>query len=137
MKKEEVPQDDGALGKMTREVCYATDKDGNYTTELSTGWEVKTAALDAAWGDIAERVAVARVRVEKGEASPLLFFMESRLMDMPTLKAYTGLWGWQIKRHLTAKGFERLSEKKLQRYAEAFGVSVEDLKSMTLHEREI
>ena len=41
MKKEDIPQDDGALNKLTREVVYATDSAGNYTTELSTGWEVK------------------------------------------------------------------------------------------------
>lgn len=134
MKKEDVPQDPGALGRMTREVCYATDKDGKYVTELSTGWSVKAQALDAAWEDIVERTARAREKVEKGQASPLLFFMEKRLMDMPTLAAYTGFWKWRIARHLTPRGFAKLPDKKLQRYADVFGVSVADLKSMTLHE---
>ncbi|TDX01351.1 hypothetical protein [Dinghuibacter silviterrae] len=134
MKQEDVPQDNGALGKMTREVCYATDKEGKYVTELSTGWSVKTDALDTAWHEIEERVAKAREKVLAGEASPLLFFMERRLMDMPTLVAYTGFWKWRIKKDLTAKGFARLSPRRLTRYAEAFAVSVEDLKSMTFHE---
>lgn len=134
MNKEDVPQDSGALGKMTREVCYATDSEGKYVTELSSGWAVKNAALDAAWQDIEERVARARDKVLKGEASPLLFFMERRLMDMPTLAAYTGFWKWRIRKHLTAKGFAGLSGRRLSRYAEAFAVSVDDLKSMTLHE---
>ena len=38
MKKEDIPQDDGALNKLTKEVVYAVDSSGNYTTELSTGW---------------------------------------------------------------------------------------------------
>jgi hypothetical protein len=134
MKKEDVPQDSGALGKMTREVCYATDAEGRYVTELSTGWDVKSEALNAAWHDIGERVTRARDKVLAGEASPLLFFMEKRLMDMPTLAAYTGFWKWRIKKDLTAKGFARLSPRRLTRYAEAFAVSVDDLKSMTLHE---
>jgi len=46
MKKEDIPQDDGALNKLTREIVYATDSTGNYTTELSTGWDVKAKALD-------------------------------------------------------------------------------------------
>ena len=29
MKKEDVPQDLGALGKITKEVCYATDDQAN------------------------------------------------------------------------------------------------------------
>lgn len=134
MNKDDVPQDKGALGKLTREVCYATDAQGKYVTELSAGWAVKNQALDATWQDIEERVARAREKVARGEASPLLFFMERRLMDMPTLAAYTGFWQWRIKRDLTARGFARLSPRRLSRYAEAFAVSVEDLKSMTLHE---
>lgn len=134
MKQEDVPQDKGALGKLTREVCYATDGQGRYVTQLSSGWAVKNAALDAAWEDIEERVTKARARVLAGEASPLLFFMERRLMDMPTLVAYTGFWKWRIQRDLTPKGFQKLSPRRLSRYAEAFAVSVDDLKSMTLHE---
>ena|SRR5579863_5620248 len=134
MKKENVPQDLGALGKITKEVCYATDSSGKYVTELSNGWKVKTDALDVAWKDVEERIAVAKQKVLKGEASPLLFFMEYRLMDMSILSDYTGYWKWQIKRHLKPEVFKRLSERKLQKYAEAFNVRAEDLKTMTVHE---
>ena len=134
MKKEDVPQDMGALGKVTKEVCYATDKDGNYTKELSTGWEIKTGALDLAWKDIEERVKEAKQKVLNNEASQVLFFMEKRLMDMTTLSAYTGFWKWQIKRHIKPPVFKKLSDKKIKRYAEAFNVSVEDFINMNVHE---
>jgi hypothetical protein len=134
MKKENVPQDLGALGKITKEVCYATDSSGKYVTELSNGWKVKTDALDVAWKDVEERIAAAKAKVLRGEASALLFFMEYRLMDMSILSDYTGYWKWQIKRHLKPGVFKRLSESKLQKYAEAFNVKAEDLKTMTVHE---
>ena len=134
MKKENVPQDMGALGKVTKEVCYATDSSGKYTTQLSTGWDVKKEALNVAWKDVKERIAKARQRVLNNEASPLLFFMEYRLMDLSILSDYTGYWKWQIKRHLKPEVFKQLTEKKLQRYAEAFNVTAEDLKTMTVHE---
>ena len=134
MKKEEIPQDDSALNKLTKEVCYAVDNAGNYVTELSTGWDVKAKALDVAWEDIEQRIAVARQRVLNKEASPLLFFIEYRLMDIAIVASYTGFWKWQIKRHLKPAVFEKLPDKKLQRYAEAFNVSVEDLKTMNVHE---
>lgn len=134
MKKENVPQDLGALGKITKEVCYATDSSGKYVTELSNGWKVKTDALDVAWKDVEERVAAAKQKVLAGEASPLLFFMEYRLMDLGILADYTGYWKWQIKRHLKPEVFKRLSERKLQKYADAFNVKAEDLKTMTVHE---
>ena len=134
MKKENVPQDLGALGKITKEICYATDSSGKYVTELSNGWEVKTDALNVAWKDVEERIAKARQQVLNGEASPLLFFMEYRLMDIGILSDYTGYWKWQIKRHLRPEVFNRLSEKRLQKYADAFNVKAEDLKTMTVHE---
>ena len=134
MKKEEVPQDLSSLGKITREVCYATDDAGKYTTQLSQGWDVKISALDAAWQDIGERVEAAKAKVLRGEASPLLYFMELKLMDIKVLAGYTGFWQWQIKRHLQPTVFKKLSDRALRRYAEVFEISVADFNSLIVHE---
>ncbi len=134
MKKEDVPQDLGALGKITKEVCYATDESGKYTTQLSAGWDVKITALDTAWQDVEERIAAAKQKVLNKEASPILFFMEKGLMDIKILAGYTGFWQWQVKRHLKPEVFNKLSEKKLQKYAEVFNVSVPNLQTMTINE---
>ena len=133
MKKEDVPQDLSSLGRITKEVCYATDNSGKYVTELSKGWDIKITALDAAWQDIESRIAAARDKVLNKEASPLLFFMERGLMDIGILAGYTGFWEWQIKRHLKPDVFKNLPDKKLQRYAEVFNVSVDDFKNMNVH----
>lgn len=130
MKKEELPQDPSVLDKFTKDLCYVVDESGNYTTGLSRGWEVKAAALDLAWDDIKERIEDARQKALKGEISPLLFFMELRLMDLDTLAGYSGFWKWQIKRHMKPSVFNNLSDKKLQRYAKVFEVSVDDLKNV-------
>nr|WP_294795971.1 hypothetical protein [uncultured Mucilaginibacter sp.] len=134
MKKEEVPQDMSALGKITKEVCYATDETGKYTTQLSNGWDVKITALDKAWEEIDDRVAAAKQKVLNSEASPLLLFMEKGLMDIKLLAEYTGFWQWQVKRHLKPEGFKGLSDKKLQKYAEVFNVSVNDLQNMNFND---
>ncbi|MEJ7770052.1 MAG: hypothetical protein WKF89_19700 [Chitinophagaceae bacterium] len=134
MKKEDIPQDPSSLSRHTKEVCYALDSSGNYVTGLSTGWEVKITALDVAWQDIEQRVLSAKHKVLTGEASPLLFFMELRLMDLGIVASYTGLWKWSIKRHLKPANFNKLPEKILRRYAEAFNVSVDELKTMKVHE---
>ena len=134
MKKEDVPQDLSSLGKITKEICYATDNKGNYVTELSQGWDIKITALDAAWKDIKKRVEAAREKVLNNEASPLLFYMEKGLMNIGILAAYSGFWKWQIKLHLKPDVFNKLSNKKLQTYAEVFNVTVEDLKNISEHE---
>ena len=134
MKKDAIPQDLSSLGKITKELCYATDDSGKYTTELSKGWEVKIKALDVAWEDVNRRIESAREQVLKNQASPLLFFMEYRLMDIKILADYSGFWKWQIKRHLKPRVFNSLSDKTLKKYADALNIKVEDLKSMTVHE---
>ena len=134
MKKDAIPQDLSSLGKITKELCYATDDSGKYITELSKGWDVKINALDVAWEEIKRRIESAREQVLKNNASPILFFMEYRLMDINLLADYSGFWKWQIKRHLKPKVFNTLSNKKLTKYAMAFNIKVEDLKSMTVHE---
>ncbi len=123
-----------ALGKITKEVCYATDESGKYTTQLSDGWDVKITALDKAWEEIDDRVNAAKQKVLNGEASPLLFFMEKGLMDIKLLAEYTGFWQWQVKRHLKADVFKDLSDKKLQKYADVFNVSVDDLQNMNFND---
>lgn len=117
------------LEGFTREVDYAVDESGKYTSVLSSGWEVKTSALDLAWDDIKLRVKEAEEKVRSGQASPVLFFMELRLMDPGILAAYTGYWQWQVKRHMKANVFNKLSDKKLQKYADLFEITLEELKN--------
>lgn len=129
MKKEDLPQDASALVGVTREVCYVKGTDGKYTSDLSTGWDVKKQALDNAWDDIKERVADAATKVKNGEISPVFYFMEAKLMDVTLLSGYTGFWKWTIKRHFKPSIFKNLNDKKLATYAKAFDISVEELKN--------
>ena len=49
MKKDEVPQDTSNLETAKlKELYYAIDDDGNYTTVNSSGWDPKTIALNQA-----------------------------------------------------------------------------------------
>ncbi len=128
MKKEEVPQDKSNLESANfRELCYAVDENGEYTTERSTGWSPKTIALDNAIEEIHERVEAARQRVIAGERSPLEYYMELHKMDVGILASYAGLWAWRVKRHFKPSVFKRLGKKRLQKYADIFEITVEEL----------
>lgn len=131
MKKNEVPQDESKLEKANiREMCYAVDENGEYTTELSTGWDPKTIALDNAIKQIEERVAAAKQRVLQNESSPLEYYMELNKMDLPILASYAGIWKWRVKRHFKPSVFKKLSQKTLEKYAAVFDISVDELQTI-------
>jgi hypothetical protein len=132
MKKSEVPQDKSNLeSKSFKELCYAVDENGNYTTAQSTGWTPKTIALDNAIEDINERVETAKQNVLNGQTSPIEYYMELHKMDLNILASYAGMWKWRVKRHFKPKVFKRLSKRVLQKYADIFEISVAQLKDIT------
>lgn len=131
MKKNEIPQDKSNLESANfRELCYAVDEDGNYTTGHSTGWNPKKIALDNAIADINERVSDAKERVLNNKTSPIEYYMELHKMDLPILASYIGLWKWRVKRHFKPHIFNKLSDKILKKYADIFEISIEELKDI-------
>lgn len=133
MKKNEVPQDKSSLSSINmKELCYATDENGNYTTELSEGWEPKTIALNNSLEEINERIEEAKQQVFNGEVSPIAYFMELNRMDVGILASYVGKWQWQVKRHFKPNVFRSLSTKTLEKYASVFSISVENLKNFKI-----
>ncbi|NUY81379.1 hypothetical protein HUK80_10760 [Flavobacterium sp. MAH-1] len=130
MKKDQVPQDEGNLSKNNvRELLYATDEQGNYTTALSKGWEPKSIALSNAMDDISERMELAKADFKAGKSSPIVYFMEASKMDLTILASYVGMWQWRVKRHFKPSVFAGLSDKILQKYADAFDIDINQLKN--------
>jgi len=129
MQKNEVPQDGGYL-KVTREVCYAVDENGNYTKVLSDGWNPKTYALEQVWEQINENLQNLKQQVIDKKISPVAYYLEKNLMDLSVLSQYTGFGKWRIKRHFKPDIFKKLSNEKLEKYAEAFNITVEELKNI-------
>lgn len=130
MEKDKVPQDKSNLTKNNvKELLYATDENGNYTTTLSTGWEPKTIALSNSIDEINERIAEAKQQVLNGEVSPIVYFMEVNKMDLTILSSYVGFWKWRVKRHFKPSIFAKLNDKILQKYADTFEISIEELKN--------
>lgn len=129
MKKQDLPQDESNLqsANMT-EVLYVTDENDNYTTANSIGWDAKKAALEESMELIHERIEEARQNVANNIVSPIIYFMELNKMDLQVLAAYIGIWQWRVKRHAKPKIFKTLSESVLKKYADTFGISVDELK---------
>ena len=133
MKKQEVPQDDANMleGKFT-EPCYAVDEDGKYVKVGSVGWDPKNVVMQQAWDAVHEKVEEIREQVEANELSPIAYYMEKQLMDLSVLAGYTGFFRWTVKRHFKMENFNKLNDIKLQKYADAFEISIKKLKKKEL-----
>ena len=76
-------------------------------------WALQQAEAEAAW--------------QRGELSPLKCLMYRYRLDEPALAQITGLFQWRIRRHFRPAVYRRLSASILTRYADAFGLPVEQL----------
>lgn len=126
----DIPQDDSKIFKGQRKVIYAT-QNGSYQIATSNGWDTETFATEQAVEELQQLANDALEAVKRGEKSPLFYYMYHNRFDLPSLAQATGFWQWQIKRHFKPSVFEKLSDKVLERYAEVFGVSMEELSSIS------
>ncbi len=130
MKSSQVPQEKISTYGGHKKAIYATGVHGRYTRVASSGWRVEEAATRQALEEFARLAVSARRQVEEGKASPLLFHMYDRRMDLQTLSQATGLFKWRIKRHFSPRVFSRLSPKLLDRYGDALGMEPEQLRTL-------
>lgn len=130
MKREDVPQDDSSTLAGQKKPLYVLNEAGEYTTELSSGWNVEEVVLNQAIAQFETKTGTALQRARQGIASPLEFHMYQCRMDVTVLAQSTGFFKWQVRRHLSPDIFQRLPERKLQRYADALGLSVTELQSL-------
>jgi len=128
LKAKDVPQDDANMlqGKL-REPIYSLDENGNYTTVKSVGWNPKNEVMKEAWDQVNEKVEHARNKVLSGEMSPLGYYIEKNIMDIGLVAKYMGIWRWTAKRHLKPNIFARLKEETLEKYAQVFNITKEQL----------
>jgi hypothetical protein len=130
MKKDEVPQDPSQTHAGIRKLLYAVDERGEYAGVHSQGWDVENYVTLAAVEQLKQQAEDALRRARSGEASALEYHMYRQRMDVATLSATTGIWGWRVRRHLKPDVFPRLSDALVQRYAFAMGVTPEELRTL-------
>lgn len=119
MKVKDVPQDDNLIFDGHYKAMYAVDRHGHYTTVESSGWQAEETATQLAIAEFERELAQAYERCVAGLSAPLEYHMFARRMDVATLADSTGLAQWRVRRHLRPNNFERLSERFIQRYAQA------------------
>ncbi|BDI07453.1 helix-turn-helix domain-containing protein [Sphaerotilus microaerophilus] len=129
MELDDVPQDHNATLGGYRKAVYARDAQGRIQVVPSTGWEVEEIVTTQAADALRRQAEEARRAAQAGQGSTLAYWMYERRMDVALLAQGTGLWQWQVRRHLDARRFARLDRRALERYARALGLPVETLLS--------
>ncbi len=113
-----------------RELLYNYDPNGNFEKNVGFHGEPDRVCLQQAWDHFNERTEEARQKVLAGKVSPIVYYMEKILADPLNLALMAGIPIWRVKWHFRPRVFNRLSEKTLQKYAEAFNITVEQLKKV-------
>lgn len=124
----EVPQEGNSTLGGHRKAMYARGTDGKLHIVQSAGWEVEEIVTKQAVDDLLRLTEEARQRVLAGLTSPLEYHMYRVRMDVPLLAQASGIWQWRIRRHFRPAIFAGLSASLLTTYADAMGMTVEQLK---------
>lgn len=130
MDHSEVPQDNSHTYGGHRKLLYATDREGNYVGVPSTGWEAEEIATGSALDLLAQQQQAAWQRAQRGDTSPLEYYMVYRRMDEALLAQTSGIWRWRIRRHFRPAIYRRLHDRVLARYSEALGIDIAILKTL-------
>jgi hypothetical protein len=85
MKTENAPQDDISTFRGNKKTVYSTGQDNRYTTVTSTGWKVEEIVTTQAIAEFDRLAAEAKTGWQKGELSPLPYFMYKNRMYPATL----------------------------------------------------
>lgn len=124
----EVPQEGNSTLGGHRKAMYARGADGKLHIVQSAGWEVEEIVTKQAVDDLLRLTEEARQRVLAGLTSPLEYHMYRVRMDVPLLAQASGIWQWRIRRHFRPAIFAGLSASLLATYADAMGMTIEQLK---------
>lgn len=122
-----VPQEGNRTLGTHRKAMYARDSDGRMVIVPSRGSEMDETVTVQAIDRMNALAEEARTRALAGKTSPLEYWMCAKRMDLLLLSQVTGIWQWRIRRHFRPERFATLPQKILQRYADALGVSIEQL----------
>ena len=93
-------------------------------------WERSEEATRAVLTNHLEEMVPIRQQVLDGQLSPLGYHIENKFLSIGMLSSYTGIPKRHIKKHLKPEKFNQLDDETLKKYADAFGLSVEEFKKV-------
>lgn len=119
--------DDVLIYQNNRELFYSFDKEKGYQRKVDYQYSANQTIIKQSWDVVEERLEEVRQAIQNKELSPIAWYMEKNLMEVPMLAAYTGISAWRVRRHLRYKPFRKLTPKILKRYSDTFNITLGEL----------
>lgn len=108
-------------------VSYALNNKGEYELTPDFVWSPVNVANHQAWREIEKHITQSRAKVAAGRVSCLHYYMTANQMDTGLVAKYTGQPRWRVCLHLVPFIFKRVPVSTLQKYAELYKISPDDL----------
>ena len=119
--------DNELIYNYNREVFYHFDREKGYTQKVDYQNPGNQVIIKQSWDAAEERLEQVRQLVVIGKASPVAYYMEKILMEVPMLAAYMEMPKWRVKRHMKSRVFKKLKPEILAKYAGVFDIPVDQL----------
>jgi len=108
-------------------VSYVANTKGNQELVPGSIWQPVNVVNHQAWQEIEKHIQSSKEKVASGRASCLHYYMTANQMNPGLLAQYTRQTRWRVHLHLVPFFFNRLRITTINRYAEVFQVSPDDL----------
>jgi hypothetical protein len=115
--------------KYNRELFYHFDKEKGFTQKVDYQNSDNQVIIKQSWDAAAQRLEEVRQQMMIGKLSPVAYYMEKILMEVPMLAAYMEMPKWRVKRHMKSRVFKKLKPGTLAKYAGIFNITMEELKN--------
>ncbi len=125
--KDKLPGDNELIYTYNRELFYHFDKEKGFTQEVHYQNPDNQVIIKQSWDAAEQRLEDVRQQVIAGKLSPVAYYMEKILMEVPMLAAYMEIPKWRVRRHMKSKVFKKLKPEILEKYAAVFSISVDQL----------
>ena len=129
MQKIDIPQEKNSTLNGQQKVMYAPNDNGKFE-KFNYGSDVEEYATKLAVKEYENLMSKSLEDIKNDISSPIEYFMYKNRMDLPTLASVVGMFQFRVKRHLRANIFKKLDDKMIQRYADAFQISLKALKDL-------
>lgn len=126
-KRQDVKIEDDGIKSDFEILHYSINGNGHWEEKMVQNWGAKDIIATQTWIIVQERIDRAKEDVLSGKLSPIGFFMVKCIMDPKLCAQFAGFSTWRVKRHMKPRHFRKLPQDVLQRYADLFEITLDEL----------